>query len=201
MTKTTIRKPGEKRREEIKESILDIIFNEGMHKLSTRYLATKVGVSEGTLFRHYPSKKAMIEDIINDVINEMIGSLKVISKKEKPPKERLDEYISFTLDYLYHKKGVTLLLFTEASYQNDEGLKNTLNNIYNSQKSHFKKIILDGINKGIWDETINVDNLAQLYMGVPVTLNVEMILNNKHFNIDLFREQMKKIIFKVLAKR
>ena len=61
MADKRVRKSGDERREEIKESILNIVFSEGMHKLSTRYLAQKVGVSEGALFRHYPSKKAMVE--------------------------------------------------------------------------------------------------------------------------------------------
>ncbi len=196
-----IRKTGDERRKEIKQCILDIVFTEGMHKLSTRYLAQKVGLSEGALFRHYPNKMAMIEDIIGDVKIEMIDYLKDIAENNKSPRERLDEYISFTLDYLYHKKGITLLLFTEASYQNDEGLKQTMNTIYRLQKQYFTKIVLDGIAQGIWDDTIDVENLARLYMGIPVTLNIEMILNPKAFDHKIFCNQMKNIILKVLTKK
>jgi AcrR family transcriptional regulator len=200
MVTKRVRKTGDERREEIKESILDIVFTEGMHKLSTRYLAQKVGVSEGALFRHYPTKKAMIEDIIGDVNLEMVSRLKSIAESDKAPQLRLDEYITFTLDYLYHKKGITLILFTEASYQNDEGLKQTMNEIYKSQKQYFTKIIRDGFAEGIWDDTINVENLARLYMGIPVTLNIEMILNSENFDHNSFGEQMKTIILKVLSK-
>ena len=201
MATKRVRKTGDERREEIKESILDIVFTEGMHKLSTRYLAKKVGVSEGALFRHYPTKKAMIEDIIEDVNLEMVSRLKSIAESDKAPRLRLDEYITFTLDYLYHKKGITLILFTEASYQNDEGLKQTMDTIYKSQKQYFTKIVLDGITEGIWDDAINVENLARLYMGIPVTLNIEMILNPENFDHNSFGDQMKTIILKVLAKR
>jgi AcrR family transcriptional regulator len=200
MVTKRVRKTGDERREEIKESILDIVFTEGMHKLSTRYLAQKVGVSEGALFRHYPTKKAMIEDIIGDVNLEMVSRLKSIAESDKAPQLRLDEYITFTLDYLYQKKGITLILFTEASYQNDEGLKQTMNEIYKSQKQYFTKIIKDGFAEGIWDDTINVENLARLYMGIPVTLNIEMILNSENFDHNSFGEQMKTIILKVLSK-
>ena len=197
MVTKRVRKTGDERREEIKESILDIVFTEGMHKLSTRYLAQKVGVSEGALFRHYPTKKAMIEDIIGDVNLEMVSRLKSIAESDKAPQLRLDEYITFTLDYLYQKKGITLILFTEASYQNDEGLKQTMNEIYKSQKQYFTKIIRDGFAEGIWDDTINVENLARLYMGIPVTLNIEMIQNSENFDHNSFGEQMKTIILKV----
>jgi len=200
MTVTRTRMTSPERKEQIKESILNIIYSEGMHKLSTRYLAQKVGVSEGALFRHYPTKRAMIEDIINDVNKELVSGLKNIAEGEKPPEQRLEQYITFTLNYLYQKKGITLLLFTEASYQNDEGLKETMNSLYSLQKQYFSKIVLDGITTGIWDESIDVENLARLYMGIPVTLNIEMILNDESFDHNTFCNQMKAIILKVLKK-
>ena len=73
--------------------------------------------------------------------------------------------------------------------------------IYKSQKQYFTKIVLDGITEGIWDDTIDVENLARLYMGIPVTLNIEMILNTENFDHDSFCNQMKTIILKVLSKR
>ncbi len=200
MTAPRTRMTSPERKEQIKESILNIIYSEGMHKLSTRYLAQKVGVSEGALFRHYPTKRAMIEDIINDVNKELVSGLKNIAEENKPPEQRLEKYITFTLDYLYQKKGITLLLFTEASYQNDEGLKETMNSLYSLQKQYFSKIVLDGITSGLWDESIDVENLARLYMGIPVTLNIEMILHDESFDHNTFCNQMKAIIFKVLKK-
>ena len=50
----------ETRQGQIKKAILDIISKDGIGKLSTRNLAARVGVSEGALFRHFPSKKAMM---------------------------------------------------------------------------------------------------------------------------------------------
>ncbi len=195
-----IRKSGDERRKEIKQSILDIVFTDGIHKLSTRYLAQKVGLSEGALFRHYPNKLAMIEDIISDVKTEMIDKLKKIAYEYKPPQERLSKFITYTLTYLYRKKGITMILFTEASHQNDEGLKQKMNTIYKLQKQYFTKIVLDGIEQGLWDKTTNVESLARLYMGIPVTLNIEMILDPDKFDIGTFCKQMRNIILKVLTK-
>jgi AcrR family transcriptional regulator len=45
------------RKEQIKEAVLEIISTEGIGKLSIRNLASKIGVTEGALFRHFSSKK------------------------------------------------------------------------------------------------------------------------------------------------
>ncbi len=171
-----------------------------MQKLSTRYLAQKIGISEGALFRHYPSKRAMIEGIIQDVSDELIEELKIIASLNEAATSRLEKYICFTINYLFEKKGITLLLFTEASYKNEAGLKQVMSSIYKSQKHYFAKIILDGIAEGIWDENINVDHLTSLYMGIPVTMNIETILHLETFNHNEFCKQMEYFILKVLAK-
>jgi len=53
----TQRLETETRQTQIKKAVLEIIFSEGIGKLSTRNLASRVGVSEGAIFRHFPSKK------------------------------------------------------------------------------------------------------------------------------------------------
>ncbi len=201
MAKTKqVRLSTQERKIQIKENILSIIFNEGMQKLSTRYLAQTIGISEGALFRHYPSKRAMIEGIIQDVSDELIEELKIIASLNEAATSRLEKYICFTINYLFEKKGITLLLFTEASYKNEAGLKQVMSTIYKSQKQYFAKIILDGIAEGIWDENINVDHLTSLYMGIPVTMNIETILHLETFNHNEFCKQMEYFILKVLAK-
>jgi AcrR family transcriptional regulator len=189
----------QERKIQIKENILKIIFEEGMHKLSTRHLAQRIGISEGALFRHYPSKNAMIQGIIEDVSIELIENLKIISEKNIPAKERLEELICFTINYLHQKKGITLLLFTEASYKNENSLKSEMSHIYSSQKQYFTKIILDGITEGIWNANVNIENLATLYMGIPISMNIETILHIETFNHNIFCMQMKNFILRILT--
>jgi AcrR family transcriptional regulator len=44
------------RKEQIKEAALEIIYQSGINKFTTRRLAEKIGISEATIFRHFISK-------------------------------------------------------------------------------------------------------------------------------------------------
>ena len=191
---------GAIRKEQIKKAVLEIVFSEGLKKLSTKNLANKVGLSEGAIFRHFPTKQAIILEIIEDVKTELVKKLGRISKKKTSPEERLEKFICEHVSYLKRNKGVTIILFTEASYQNDVELKSALDDIFKMQKLHFRYIIEDGIKNGIWDSEVSVEYLSSLYMGIPVSLNIEMILNSKEFNYMLFCRQMLKLILKILSK-
>jgi AcrR family transcriptional regulator len=188
------------RQEQIKQAVLDIIYTDGLKNLSTRNLAKRIGMSEATIFRHFASKQEITIAIVKDVQKDFIGSLRSIANSNKEPKERLNEFLCKTVKYLTDNKGITMLMFSEASHNNDIDLKNSLLQIFNNQKNLVSKIILDGIALGQWDESMPVENIAMLYMGIPVSLNIELILNGGEFHIDNFCQKMMQLLLKILNK-
>lgn len=188
------------RQEQIKQAVLEIIYTDGLRNLSTRNLAKRIGMSEGSIFRHFATKQDIIFAIIKDVQNDFIGSLRNIANSNLQPKERLNKYLCQTVRYLVKNKGITMLMFSEASHNNDLELKNNLLQIFNNQKKLVSKIILDGIALGQWDESVPVENIAMLYMGIPVSLNIELILNGGEFHLDNFCQKMMQLILKILDK-
>ncbi len=163
-------------------------------------LAKHIGMSEGAIFRHFPTKHHIVLSIINDVHKDFIGGLRKIATSRQNPSNRLEEFICFTVKYLIENKGITMLLFSEASHNNDVELKQSLLQIFNTQKKLISKIILDGIAEGIWDESIAAESVAALYMGIPVSLNIELILNNGIFETSNFCNQMVRLMNKILKK-
>ncbi len=188
------------RQKQIKEAFLDIIHSDGLKSLSTRNLSKKIGLSEGSIFRHFASKQDIILAIFSDVDRDFIDSLRIIANSSESPEKRLSKLLCRTVTYLVDNKGVTMLLFSEASHNNDTELKTRLLHIFNSQKKLVSKIIHDGIAIGTWDESLHVDNIAMLYMGIPVTVNIELILNGGQFHSQNFCQQMMTLLERILNK-
>jgi len=194
------KKSTEVRQEQIKKAVLDIIYTDGLKNFSTRNLAKRIAMSEGSIFRHFASMQDIILSIIKDVQSDFIGALRGIANSNVEPEERLNRFIYQTVTYLIKNKGITMLMFSEASRNNDVDLKDSLLQIFNNQKKLVSKIILDGIALDIWDEAISVENVAMLYMGIPISLNIELMLSNGEFNIDNFCSKMMQLMLKILIK-
>lgn len=194
------RKPTDIRQEEIKKAVLSIIYREGLKNVSTKNLAKEVGISEGTIFRHFHSKSDIMMGIIDDVSERLIEELKRIALGKKPAPERLFDLLCKTVTFLVENKGITILLFSEASYANDKKMLEKLNYIFNSQKQFAGKVISDGIANGIWDESVSVEDFTTLYMGIPITLNIDMILNGDNFQHENFCKKMYDLLLKILKK-
>ncbi len=193
------RASGTVRKKQIKKATLEIISEEGLKKLSTKNLAGHVHLSEGAIFRHFHSKNDIILSIFADVKEDLLKSLRNIAEKQTPPEKRLQEFMSFHINYLKVNNGVTILLFTEAAYQNNELLKIQLNEFFWLIKQYFGKIIHDGIAVGLWDSALSVDNISSLYVGIPITMNIEMNLVPETFSYDNFCSQMFMLILRLLV--
>jgi AcrR family transcriptional regulator len=188
------------RQEQIKLAVIDIISTDGLKNLSTRNLAQHIGMSEGSIFRHFKTKKDIILSIFNDIQDNFIGELKKIALSDEEPSVRLFKYLSATIKYHTGKKGTNMLLFSEAFYNNDTDLKKCLQQIFHDQKHYVSKIILDGMDAGIWDKNILVDNVSSIYMGIPVAMNMEMLLGGKNFQFDEYCNNMAQLLLKMLRK-
>jgi len=195
------RQSTEERQKQIKNAILKIISTEGLQALSTRNLAKKVGVSEGALFRHFRTKRDMILGILEDVRTDLMERLRVIATQNQPASARLFDFLCAHVRYLIKNKGITILLFSEATHLNDEELKTRLHEILMGQKQFIRKIIQDGILAGEWDDNLQVENVAMLYMGIPITLNIELVLNPAGVQTENFCKKMICLMKRVLEKR
>ena len=188
------------RQEQIKQAVLDIIYTDGLKSLSTHNLAKRIGMSEASIFRHFKTKQDIILSIINDVQADFIDVLRKIALSSLPPAERLEKFLCATINYLTVNKGITMLMFSEASHRNDAVMKSSLQQIFNNQKKLVSKIILDGIADGTWDESIAVERVAMLYMGIPVSLNIDLILSGGEFHAANFCSDMMKLLMKILER-
>ena len=188
------------RQEQIKQAVIDIISTDGLKNLSTRNLAQRIGMSEGSIFRHFKTKKDIILSIFNDIQENFIGELRKVAWSEEEPSIRLFKYLNTTINYHANNKGANMLLFSEASYNNDPELKNRLQQIFQDQKQFVSKIIMDGINSGIWNKDVQVENVALMYMGIPVSMNMEILLGRQNFQFDNFCTHMTQLLLKMLQK-
>ena len=194
------RKPTEIRKEEIKAAVLNIIRTEGIKSISTKNLAKHAGISEGAIFRHFKSKRDIIIAIIDDVAEDLIENLRKISLESSLPPERLFKFLCSTVSYLTDNNGITILLFSEASHANDAEMMEKLAYIFNSQRKLAGKIVLDGIAQGIWDESVSVEDVTLFYMGIPITLNINLILSQGIFNKEDFCKKMMVLMERILKK-
>lgn len=71
------------RKEQILQSLAQMLETSPGQRITTAKLATEVGVSEAALYRHFPSKARMFEGLIEFIEDTLLSRINLILENEK----------------------------------------------------------------------------------------------------------------------
>lgn len=110
------RKTAEERRQDILEAALKIFTNKGYNGSTTAEIARAAGVAEGTIFRHFATKKELLIAVLKPKIIDGIVSL---DKEHKDPVEFFRCFIKNRLELVKENDGLIRFMFAEAQYHDE----------------------------------------------------------------------------------
>ena len=89
--------PPDLRRQAIKDATRPLLIAHGPGGVSTRQIAEAAGVAEGTIFRAFESKSALINEVITDIL---APDRKIAAIRELPSGQPLDDRVTDILELL-----------------------------------------------------------------------------------------------------
>jgi AcrR family transcriptional regulator len=69
---------------EIKDTARQVLVQQGVEGLSLRGIAREMGLTAPALYRYFPSREALLEDLIADLYDELSGTLELARDREPP---------------------------------------------------------------------------------------------------------------------
>ncbi|MCR3761668.1 TetR/AcrR family transcriptional regulator [Clostridium felsineum] len=120
------RKSPEDREREIMEAAIKIFSEKGYNAATTSEISKEAGIAEGTIFRYFKNKKALLARIII-FSSKLIGKNLITNRLEKLIKNNKDKNLKEVLklimldriDLLEKNKEIFKIVFTEIQYQED----------------------------------------------------------------------------------
>ncbi|WP_287416700.1 TetR/AcrR family transcriptional regulator [Oceanithermus sp.] len=105
MRKST-RLPTSERRKQIVQAGLELCRNHGISSLRTEKIARKIGVTPGALFRHFPSKAAILQAMADELLNRLE---RATPPNDLPPWEWIEAFVTGRVRILKEDPEVRLL--------------------------------------------------------------------------------------------
>ncbi|HEY4918333.1 MAG TPA: TetR/AcrR family transcriptional regulator [Solirubrobacteraceae bacterium] len=93
-------------------------FGAGGPDVSLELIARTAGVGIGTLYRHFPTREALIEAVYRNEVDQLCDSAAVLLA-ELPPEAALAEWMERFVGYLTTKRGLLGALKSVAASQSD----------------------------------------------------------------------------------
>ncbi|KUO71921.1 MAG: transcriptional regulator [Desulfosporosinus sp. BRH_c37] len=109
------KKTVEQRRQDILEASLKIFAAKGYNGSTTAEIARTAGVAEGTIFRHFATKKDLLVAVLEPKVLEGLIQLDK-NHSEDTPTEFFRHFLRNRLELIKVNNSLIRLMFTEASY-------------------------------------------------------------------------------------
>lgn len=125
-----------KTRGKLLDATAELLAERGYSRLSTAAVAERAGVAHGTLFKHFPTKSALMaattERVLEDVVGQFLGMARDFAGQPEPIDQALRAVWSL---FRSERLQATLELYVVA--RTDEALREALRPIFTTHRSAF----------------------------------------------------------------
>jgi len=171
------------RQEQIINTSIKLIANQGIQYMTIKNIAKDIGVSEPAIYRHFKSKFDIIYTIM-DYFDHY--SRDVCEKIENPVLNALDKIDLFFKNryrFFSDHPELTKVMFSEEAFQYDTQLSQKIMHVMHQHREVLLKIIEQGQKEGSIRTDINFDHLFHLVIGSMRLLVDRWCFSNFSFDI------------------
>lgn len=115
--------PAETRREITVEAVLGLAAEQNPTDITTAAIARRMGLSQGAIFRHFPSKEALLESVMEWVAARLTARLEQARAAAPDPLAALEAMFTAHVDFIAEHPGVPRLLLGELQRAEDTPAK------------------------------------------------------------------------------
>ena len=136
---TKSKKKSSDRKLEILRTLVRMMTESENKHITTKSLAAAIGVSEAALYRHFPSKTKMYEEIIGFAENYVMTAVNSISSSEYSGLEQAKKLFLALIDIKTKEPGLVFLFCGDSLTSEDPRLQGELNRFYGQLQAVFKQ--------------------------------------------------------------
>jgi AcrR family transcriptional regulator len=150
-------------RERILQAALRLFAHHGYDGTTTRDLAAAANVAEGTLFRHFPNKKAILVEVATqgwvEVLTDLLTALSEMGSYKAVSQVMKQRLLSFN-----HNNDLMRVCFLEAQFHPD--LRDRIQEeVIDKMMDVTEAFIQTGIDRGIY-RPLNPKHVAKIFLGM-----------------------------------
>jgi len=160
------------RREDILQALAKMLEHPGGGRITTAALAREVGFSEAALYRHFPSKARMYEELLAFTEEALFSNVKALAASEADTQSQCGKILLVALTFAERNPGITRLLCGDALHGEKPRLQTRASQVFERLESDIKQLIRLGEVR---------DNLTtSLPPGMCASLMVNMVEGKLH---------------------
>lgn len=162
MTETETIAPS--RKQQILQSLAEMLEQSPGARITTAGLAKHVGVSEAALYRHFPSKAKMFEALIEFIEDSIFSRISMILTDENNAEIRCYKILTLLLTFCERNPGITRILTGDPLSGESERLRIRVAQFFDRLETQLRQILREAEMREQQPQNMDVNMTANLML-------------------------------------
>lgn len=168
--------PAEERRAATVEAVVDLAGEKNPSDITTTDIAKRMGLTQGALFRHFPTKDSILQAVLSWVTERLLSRVDRAAEGIQSPIAALEAIFMAHIDFVSEHPGVPRMLFGELQRAGETLPKRMVQTMIHHYGERLHRLLKAGVAQGELDATLDVDTAAVLFIGSIQGLVMQSLL-------------------------
>lgn len=168
--------PADERRAATVEAVVELAAEQNPGDITTAAIAQRMGLTQGALFRHFPSKDAILEAVMGWVSERLLAQLDQAAASATTPLAALEAMFMAHVGFVARHPGVPRMLFGELQRPGDTLPKRMAQTLTQGYAQRLRAHLAAGIACRELDPGLDLDAAATLFIGTVQGLVMQSLI-------------------------
>lgn len=168
--------PAQQRRTVTVEAVIALAGQQNPSEITTAAIAEHMHLTQGALFRHFPSKEAIWEAVMEWVAEQLLGRIDQVAQAVDTPLDTLEAIFMTHVEFVVEYPGVPRMLFGELQRAEPTPAKRVAQALLQHYAQRLRNLIERGQRCGALSPTIDRDAATILFVGTIQGLVMQSLL-------------------------
>ncbi|HEY9142904.1 MAG TPA: TetR/AcrR family transcriptional regulator [Arenimonas sp.] len=169
--------PAETRRAETVEAVVALAAEQNPGEITTAAIAKRLGLTQGALFRHFPSKDAILEAVMGWVAERLLARVDAAIEGAGSPLAAMEAAFLAHASFVSEHPGVPRMLFGELQRNQDTPAKKLVRTLLEHYGQRLARLVEQGRQQGEIDPGIDTQVAVSGFIGTLQGLVLQSLLS------------------------
>lgn len=170
--------PADERRAVTVKAVVELAGRQNPNEITTLAIARHMNLTEGALFRHFPTKQAIWTSVMEWVAESLLDRVDRAAQQHDSPQEKLRSMFLGHVDFVAEHPGVPRMLFGELQKAESTMPKRVVQSLLQRYAQRLQQAIEAGKTRGEFDTRLDTEAAASLFIGTIQGLVMQSLLQN-----------------------
>lgn len=167
---------AEERREVTVETVIDLAAEQNPTDITTGAIAKRMGVTQGALFRHFPSKDAILQAVMEWVSERLLARIDKAISAAASPLDALEAAFTAHIEFISEHPGVPRMLFGELQRPEQSVAKRMARALIRRYGERLGRLVAEGKKRGELAATLDDKAAVILFIGTIQGLVMQSLI-------------------------